>query len=108
MSQQHADNAALVQKVAENAERLRVLENRVRMTEQTTQTKSQGELGAGTAQIIDLGSQLFMKPSLTGSDGANSVGILDCVFYEPTEAFPFGGVGPTGADSGFKSRGAGV
>jgi hypothetical protein len=89
-------------------EKVNVLEDKIQELYVMSGRFNTSEIGSAIPHIINLNTQLFGIQSLTGATGDMSVGKLDVVYFEPSETRPQGGVGPTGADRGFWSRGSGL
>lgn len=100
--------AALTKEIFRLRERVSVLEDRQQEMYNGLGRMNTSEIGSAIPHIINLDTQLFCKQSLTGATGDMNVGKWDGIYFEPSDARPQGGVGPTGADRGFWSRGSGL
>ena len=103
-----ADAVKTTRKFWNTESRIAALETQLQDLYRLINSRSTDQIGGAIPYLINLDQQLFCKQSVTGPSGAMAVGLMDVVFVEPTDNRPFGGVGPTGGQRGFWSRGSGL
>jgi len=103
-----ADAVITRDKFRQTESRIGVLENQLQDLYRLIGSRNTSQIGGAIPNIINLDAQLFCKQSATGATGVVAVGLLDVIYLESSIARPNGGVGPTGGQNGFWSRGNGL